>query len=142
LFIYWIFLQFYFSPKNHWRNIYQKQNYWRNCLYIDYMVLYIWILWQIYIYEIRLWYIWAHSCAPTHIFLMDLKETPHFYLPPITFLLTSFVKLLEHMFTIFYFHFYVRSAVLLDVVAVSALIIYGSRVVLGYKQTWDRYQVD
>lgn len=44
--------------------------------------------------------------------------------------------------TIFYFHFYVRSAVLLDVVAISALIIYGSRVVLGYKQTWDRYQVD
>ncbi|KAF1859484.1 hypothetical protein Lal_00010068 [Lupinus albus] len=33
------------------------------------------------------------------------------------------------------------SAILLDVVAVSALIIYGSRVVLGYKQTWDRYQV-
>ncbi|XP_045807112.1 uncharacterized protein LOC123899896 isoform X1 [Trifolium pratense] len=33
------------------------------------------------------------------------------------------------------------SAVLLDVVAVSALIIYGSRVVLGYKQTWDRYQL-
>jgi hypothetical protein len=32
------------------------------------MVLYIWILWQIYIYEIRLWYIWAHSCAPTHFF--------------------------------------------------------------------------
>ncbi|KAE9585572.1 hypothetical protein Lalb_Chr24g0392741 [Lupinus albus] len=33
------------------------------------------------------------------------------------------------------------SAILLDVVAVSALIIYGSRVVLGYKQTWDRYQL-
>ncbi|XP_061357190.1 uncharacterized protein LOC133301561 isoform X2 [Gastrolobium bilobum] len=33
------------------------------------------------------------------------------------------------------------SAVLLDVVAISALIIYGSRVVLGYKQTWDRYQL-
>ncbi|CAK8535544.1 unnamed protein product [Lathyrus sativus] len=33
------------------------------------------------------------------------------------------------------------SAVLLDVVAVSALIIYGSRVALGYKQTWDRYQL-
>jgi hypothetical protein len=85
---------------------------------------------------------YEHIRAHPHIFSMDLKETPHFYLPPITFLLTSFVKLLEHMFTIFYFHFYVRSAVLLDVVAVSALIIYGSRVVLGYKQTWDRYQVD
>lgn len=34
-----------------------------------------------------------------------------------------------------------RSAILLDVVAVSALIIYVFRVVLGYKQTWDRYQV-
>ncbi|KAJ6801128.1 uncharacterized protein M6B38_199855 [Iris pallida] len=33
------------------------------------------------------------------------------------------------------------SAVLLDVIAVSALIIYVSRVVLGYKQTWDRYQL-
>ncbi|XP_015933491.1 uncharacterized protein LOC107459752 isoform X2 [Arachis duranensis] len=33
------------------------------------------------------------------------------------------------------------SAILLDVVAVSALIIYGSRVVLGYKQTRDRYQL-
>ncbi|XP_020112742.1 uncharacterized protein LOC109727187 isoform X2 [Ananas comosus] len=32
------------------------------------------------------------------------------------------------------------SAILLDVVAVSALIIYVFRVVLGYKQTWDRYQ--
>lgn len=33
------------------------------------------------------------------------------------------------------------SAVFLDVIAVSALIIYMSRVVLGYKQTWDRYQL-
>lgn len=33
------------------------------------------------------------------------------------------------------------SAILLDVVAISALIIFGSRVVLGYKQTWDRYQL-
>ncbi|CAL9058082.1 unnamed protein product [Musa banksii] len=33
------------------------------------------------------------------------------------------------------------SAVLLDVIAISALIIYLSRVVLGYKQTWDRYQL-
>ncbi|PKA65733.1 hypothetical protein AXF42_Ash013148 [Apostasia shenzhenica] len=32
------------------------------------------------------------------------------------------------------------SAILLDVIAISALIIYVSRVVLGYKQTWDRYQ--
>lgn len=54
---------------------------------------------------------------------------------------TSSMKLLELLFTILYFPFYVRSAVLLDVVAVSALIIYGSRVALGYKQTWDRYQV-
>ncbi|KAK2997354.1 hypothetical protein RJ639_026534 [Escallonia herrerae] len=35
----------------------------------------------------------------------------------------------------------VRSAILLDVIAVSALIIYMSRVVLGYKQTVDRYQL-
>lgn len=33
------------------------------------------------------------------------------------------------------------SAILLDVIAVSALIIYVSRVALGYKQTWDRYQL-
>ncbi|KAM1513117.1 hypothetical protein ACFX1Z_024586 [Malus domestica] len=33
------------------------------------------------------------------------------------------------------------SAIVLDVVAISALIIYVSRVVLGYKQTWDRYQL-
>ncbi|XP_054780893.1 uncharacterized protein LOC129288382 [Prosopis cineraria] len=33
------------------------------------------------------------------------------------------------------------SAIFLDAVAVSALIIYVSRVVLGYKQTWDRYQL-
>ncbi|KAK1258438.1 hypothetical protein QJS04_geneDACA006642 [Acorus gramineus] len=32
------------------------------------------------------------------------------------------------------------SALLLDVIAFSALIIYVSRVILGYKQTWDRYQ--
>ncbi|XP_034709853.1 uncharacterized protein LOC117932686 isoform X2 [Vitis riparia] len=33
------------------------------------------------------------------------------------------------------------SAILLDVIAVSALIIYVTRVALGYKQTWDRYQL-
>ncbi|CAA7044323.1 unnamed protein product [Microthlaspi erraticum] len=33
------------------------------------------------------------------------------------------------------------SALLLDVVAVTALVIYATRVVLGYKQTWDRYQL-
>ncbi|KAK1296815.1 hypothetical protein QJS10_CPB15g00846 [Acorus calamus] len=33
------------------------------------------------------------------------------------------------------------SALLLDVIAFSALIIYVSRVILGYKQTWDRYQL-
>ncbi|XP_022149396.1 uncharacterized protein LOC111017815 isoform X2 [Momordica charantia] len=33
------------------------------------------------------------------------------------------------------------SAVFLDVVAFSALVIYITRVVLGYKQTWDRYQL-
>lgn len=38
-------------------------------------------------------------------------------------------------------HMTCRSAILLDVIAVSALIIYVSRVALGYKQTWDRYQV-
>ncbi|KAL0015519.1 hypothetical protein SO802_002588 [Lithocarpus litseifolius] len=34
-----------------------------------------------------------------------------------------------------------RSAVILDVVAISALIIYVTRVALGYKHTWDRYQL-
>ncbi|GMP32784.1 hypothetical protein CsSME_00006382 [Camellia sinensis var. sinensis] len=34
-----------------------------------------------------------------------------------------------------------RSAILLDVIAISALIIYVTRVALGYKQTWDRYQL-
>ncbi|XP_050380735.1 uncharacterized protein LOC126797979 isoform X2 [Argentina anserina] len=33
------------------------------------------------------------------------------------------------------------SAIYLDVVAITALVIYISRVVLGYKQTWDRYQL-
>ncbi|KAL8137998.1 hypothetical protein V2J09_003999 [Rumex salicifolius] len=33
------------------------------------------------------------------------------------------------------------SAVLLDVVAVTALLLFVSRVALGYKQTWDRYQL-
>ncbi|KAL1189249.1 hypothetical protein V5N11_014742 [Cardamine amara subsp. amara] len=33
------------------------------------------------------------------------------------------------------------SALFLDVIAVTALVIYASRVVLGYKQTWDRYQL-
>ncbi|KAJ4847732.1 hypothetical protein Tsubulata_006906 [Turnera subulata] len=33
------------------------------------------------------------------------------------------------------------SAIFLDVVAVTALIIYVTRVALGYKQTWDRYQL-
>ncbi|CAH2057637.1 unnamed protein product [Thlaspi arvense] len=34
----------------------------------------------------------------------------------------------------------VRSALFLDVIAVAALVIYATRVVLGYKQTWVRYQ--
>ncbi|XP_010523859.1 PREDICTED: uncharacterized protein LOC104802107 isoform X2 [Tarenaya hassleriana] len=33
------------------------------------------------------------------------------------------------------------SALFLDVIAVTALIIYVTRVALGYKQTWDRYQL-
>eukprot|EP00249_Psilotum_nudum_P020351 c27663_g1_i1 orf=578-3478(-) len=33
------------------------------------------------------------------------------------------------------------SAFLLDIIATSALIVYVTRVVLGYKQTWDRYQL-
>ncbi|KAH9787131.1 DUF3754 family protein [Citrus sinensis] len=33
------------------------------------------------------------------------------------------------------------SAIFLDVIAISALIIYVTRVALGYKQTWDRYQL-
>lgn len=39
------------------------------------------------------------------------------------------------------FSTYSRSALSLDVVAITALIIYITRVVLGYKQTRDRYQV-
>ncbi|KAM7471969.1 hypothetical protein LguiA_010152 [Lonicera macranthoides] len=33
------------------------------------------------------------------------------------------------------------SAIYLDVIAISALVIYVTRIVLGYKQTWDRYQL-
>ncbi|XP_020538554.1 uncharacterized protein LOC105642744 isoform X2 [Jatropha curcas] len=33
------------------------------------------------------------------------------------------------------------SAIFLDVIAITALIIYVTRVALGYKQTWDRYQL-
>nr|XP_043639324.1 uncharacterized protein LOC122610397 [Erigeron canadensis] len=33
------------------------------------------------------------------------------------------------------------SAVLLDVIAASALVISFSRIILGYKQTWDRYEL-
>ncbi|EFH58351.1 hypothetical protein ARALYDRAFT_904162 [Arabidopsis lyrata subsp. lyrata] len=33
------------------------------------------------------------------------------------------------------------SAFFLDVIAITALLIYATRVVLGYKQTWDRYQL-
>ncbi|XP_057531564.1 uncharacterized protein LOC130809780 isoform X4 [Amaranthus tricolor] len=33
------------------------------------------------------------------------------------------------------------SAIILDVIAVSALIIFVTRVALGYKQTWDRYEL-
>ncbi|XP_065859958.1 uncharacterized protein [Euphorbia lathyris] len=33
------------------------------------------------------------------------------------------------------------SAIYLDVIAITALIIYVTRVALGYKQTWDRYQL-
>ncbi|XP_059649869.1 uncharacterized protein LOC132295584 isoform X1 [Cornus florida] len=33
------------------------------------------------------------------------------------------------------------SAIFLDVIPISALIIYMTRVALGYKQTWDRYQL-
>ncbi|EOA26761.1 hypothetical protein CARUB_v10022846mg [Capsella rubella] len=38
-------------------------------------------------------------------------------------------------------HLLHRSALFLDVIAVTALVIYATRVVLGYKQTWDRYQL-
>ncbi|CAN1293104.1 hypothetical protein LINPERPRIM_LOCUS21896, partial [Linum perenne] len=34
-----------------------------------------------------------------------------------------------------------RSAFGLDAIAITALIVYVTRVVLGYKQTWDRYQL-
>ncbi|GAB4852069.1 hypothetical protein Ancab_016260 [Ancistrocladus abbreviatus] len=37
--------------------------------------------------------------------------------------------------------FPIRSAILLDVISISALIIYVTRVALGYKQTRDRYQL-
>ncbi|KAK9075011.1 hypothetical protein SSX86_003330 [Deinandra increscens subsp. villosa] len=33
------------------------------------------------------------------------------------------------------------SAIVLDVIAASALVLYLSRIILGYKQTWDRYQL-
>ncbi|XP_076931712.1 uncharacterized protein LOC143596954 [Bidens hawaiensis] len=33
------------------------------------------------------------------------------------------------------------SAIVLDVIAASSLVIYVSRIILGYKQTWDRYQL-
>ncbi|KAF3790406.1 hypothetical protein EJ110_NYTH16562 [Nymphaea thermarum] len=33
------------------------------------------------------------------------------------------------------------SSILLDVIAVTALLVYVTRVALGYKQTWDRYQL-
>ncbi|KAJ4727971.1 DUF3754 family protein [Melia azedarach] len=36
---------------------------------------------------------------------------------------------------------YSPSAIFLDVIAITALIIYVTRVALGYKQTWDRYQL-
>lgn len=34
-----------------------------------------------------------------------------------------------------------RSAFVLDIIAASALVVFATRVGFGYKQVWDRYQV-
>ncbi|CAN4096709.1 unnamed protein product [Withania somnifera] len=55
--------------------------------------------------------------------------------------IASVLGLLAYFINYKFENIFSPSAILLDVVAVSALVIYVSRVVLGYKQTWDRYQL-
>ncbi|XP_015070580.1 uncharacterized protein LOC107014959 isoform X1 [Solanum pennellii] len=55
--------------------------------------------------------------------------------------IASVLGLLAYFINYKFENMFSLSAILLDVVAVSALVIYVSRVVLGYKQTWDRYQL-
>ncbi|KAH7515406.1 hypothetical protein FEM48_Zijuj10G0023100 [Ziziphus jujuba var. spinosa] len=52
----------------------------------------------------------------------------------------TIVGLLAYIINYKFENLFSPSAIFLDVVAISALIIYVTRVVLGYKQTWDRYQ--
>ncbi|XP_015894229.3 uncharacterized protein LOC107428240 isoform X2 [Ziziphus jujuba] len=53
----------------------------------------------------------------------------------------TIVGLLAYIINYKFENLFSPSAIFLDVVAISALIIYVTRVVLGYKQTWDRYQL-
>ncbi|XP_015165114.1 uncharacterized protein [Solanum tuberosum] len=55
--------------------------------------------------------------------------------------IASVLGLLAYFINYKFENMFSLSAILLDVVAVTALVIYVSRVVLGYKQTWDRYQL-
>ncbi|XP_075108384.1 uncharacterized protein LOC107828472 isoform X2 [Nicotiana tabacum] len=55
--------------------------------------------------------------------------------------IASVLGLLAYFINYKFENIFSLSAILLDVIAVSALVIYVSRVVLGYKQTWDRYQL-
>ncbi|XP_055802688.1 uncharacterized protein LOC129871739 isoform X2 [Solanum dulcamara] len=55
--------------------------------------------------------------------------------------IASVLGLLAYFINYKFENMFSLSAILLDVLAVSALVIYVSRVVLGYKQTWDRYQL-
>ena len=68
----------------------------------------------------------------------DILSSPYVLLYfHVIFFIKNLVPLEGHSISFFLY----RSAIFLDVVAVTALIIYVSRVALGYKQTWDRYQV-
>ncbi|XP_049365213.1 uncharacterized protein LOC125830040 isoform X2 [Solanum verrucosum] len=60
---------------------------------------------------------------------------------PVRLDIASVLGLLAYFINYKFENMFSLSAILLDVVAVSALVIYVSRVVLGYKQTWDRYQL-
>ncbi|KAL3341550.1 hypothetical protein AABB24_025880 [Solanum stoloniferum] len=55
--------------------------------------------------------------------------------------IASVLGLLAYFINYKFENMFSLSAILLDVVAVCALVIYVSRVVLGYKQTWERYQL-
>ncbi|XP_049395659.1 uncharacterized protein LOC125859862 isoform X2 [Solanum stenotomum] len=60
---------------------------------------------------------------------------------PVRLDIASVLGLLAYFINYKFENMFSLSAILLDVVAVTALVIYVSRVVLGYKQTWDRYQL-